>query len=249
VSALVSAANGAVAGQWEYDPFLGLIRATGPLAFVNPFLGSTKYYDWETGFYYYGYRFYDPSMGRWPNQDPIGELGGRNLYGFVGNNPVNRWDYLGLRWVFAGPPIGTIWIDDPPPPPPQYPQGFSLCQRDLAKDGNCDCVTGIGNALGGEHSYLQYVDSEGNKWGYGWAGAPTGVPESHFNPNSCKPCKANSNPLKYGSGAGKAANSASTAEIEDCIKNNPPTKPYSKFGYNCRSWAKEAAKNCGLDCN
>ena len=30
---------------------------------------------------------------------------------------------------------------------------------------------------------------------------------------------------------------------------NPPTKPYSKFKYNCKDWGKEAAKNCGLDCN
>jgi hypothetical protein len=33
----------------------------------------------------------------WPSRDPIGERGGRNLYGFVGNNGVNRWDYLGLK--------------------------------------------------------------------------------------------------------------------------------------------------------
>ena len=35
-------------------------------------------------------------MGRWLNRDPINEAGGLNLYGFVGNDPVNRWDYLGL---------------------------------------------------------------------------------------------------------------------------------------------------------
>ena len=31
--------------------------------------------------------------------DPIGERGGLNLYGFVGNDPVNRWDVLGLAFV------------------------------------------------------------------------------------------------------------------------------------------------------
>ena len=45
---------------------------------------------------YYGYRYYDPQTGRWPSRDPIGERGGMNLYGFVGNDAVNRWDYLGL---------------------------------------------------------------------------------------------------------------------------------------------------------
>ena len=43
-----------------------------------------------------GQRYYNPGTGRWLSKDPIGELGGVNLYGFVGNDAVNRWDYLGL---------------------------------------------------------------------------------------------------------------------------------------------------------
>jgi hypothetical protein len=34
--------------------------------------------------------------GRWPSRDPIGEKGGVNLYGFVGNDGVNKWDRLGM---------------------------------------------------------------------------------------------------------------------------------------------------------
>ena len=41
-------------------------------------------------------RPYDPNMGRWMSRDPIGEAGGVNLYGFVRNRPVNRWDKFGL---------------------------------------------------------------------------------------------------------------------------------------------------------
>jgi hypothetical protein len=37
----------------------------------------------------------DPLTGRWPSRDPIEERGGLNLYGFVGNDGVNRWDVLG----------------------------------------------------------------------------------------------------------------------------------------------------------
>lgn len=33
----------------------------------------------------------------WPSRDPIGERGGINLYGMVGNDSVNGWDYLGLN--------------------------------------------------------------------------------------------------------------------------------------------------------
>jgi RHS repeat-associated protein len=57
---------------------------------------STKYDDDETGLCYYGYRYCDPSTGRWLNQDPIGEAGGFNLYGFVGNDSINSIDFFGL---------------------------------------------------------------------------------------------------------------------------------------------------------
>jgi uncharacterized protein RhaS with RHS repeats len=40
--------------------------------------------------------FYNPSSGRWLSRDPIEEKGGKNLYGFVYNSPVNRFDKLGL---------------------------------------------------------------------------------------------------------------------------------------------------------
>lgn len=39
--------------------------------------------------------FYDPTIGRWASRDTIGELGGINLYGFVGNRPTVSVDVLG----------------------------------------------------------------------------------------------------------------------------------------------------------
>ena len=44
----------------------------------------------------YGYRYYNPSTGRWVSRDPIEENGGANLYAFVGNDGVSIADYLGL---------------------------------------------------------------------------------------------------------------------------------------------------------
>lgn len=41
--------------------------------------------------------FYNPSTGRWLTRDPAGENGGKNLYGFVGNAPTQRFDFLGLN--------------------------------------------------------------------------------------------------------------------------------------------------------
>ena len=40
--------------------------------------------------------FYDPTIGRFASRDPIEEEGGLNLYGFVGNNPIDQIDFLGL---------------------------------------------------------------------------------------------------------------------------------------------------------
>jgi len=45
---------------------------------------------------YYNYRHYNPADGRWVGRDPIGESGGVNLYGFVGNDGCNRVDQHGL---------------------------------------------------------------------------------------------------------------------------------------------------------
>ena len=50
----------------------------------------------NTGLYYYSFRFYDPNLQRWLNQDPITERGGINLYGVVANNPINFVDPEGL---------------------------------------------------------------------------------------------------------------------------------------------------------
>ena len=36
--------------------------------------------------------YYDSYTGRFVTRDPIGYKGGINLYGFTGNNPVNRSD-------------------------------------------------------------------------------------------------------------------------------------------------------------
>jgi hypothetical protein len=41
------------------------------------------------------YKHQDAALSRWPSRDPIEERGGINLYAFVGNDPIGRWDRLG----------------------------------------------------------------------------------------------------------------------------------------------------------
>ena len=92
----VDCSNGSVAGRRDYGPFGEAVVTTG-IAGSLPFGFSTKFEEKESGYYYYGFRYYNPSTGKWPNRDPIEERGGVNLYGMVGNNPVNLIDPLGLE--------------------------------------------------------------------------------------------------------------------------------------------------------
>ena len=102
ITAWLEAETGTVSTAMEYDAFGNLLavmpRPVGSAAAAAtiPFGFSTKYRDSETATLYYGYRDYSPSLARWLNKDPLGEAGGVNLYGFVGNDGVNWVDALGL---------------------------------------------------------------------------------------------------------------------------------------------------------
>ncbi|MCD8062491.1 MAG: hypothetical protein LUE13_09180 [Akkermansiaceae bacterium] len=84
--------------RYEYAPFGGMLTAEGDVAQNSMFRFSCEYTDDELGLIYYSYRHLNPVDGRWINRDPLVEGGGRNLYGFVGNEGMNRVDILGLVW-------------------------------------------------------------------------------------------------------------------------------------------------------
>ena len=52
-----------------------------------------------SGVRYYGYRYYQPEIGRWASRDPLEELGGLNVYAFVANSPNSLIDLLGAKKV------------------------------------------------------------------------------------------------------------------------------------------------------
>ena len=98
--------SGVVQAHYEYDAFGNTIVSNGAKVADFSHRFSTKPLDAETGLYYYGYRYYDPTTGRWPSRDPIEEEGGINLYGFVYNN-TNYWiDVLGGKPTKIGPGTG-----------------------------------------------------------------------------------------------------------------------------------------------
>jgi YD repeat-containing protein len=56
--------DGSAVAHYEYDPYGTTSAKSGLLADANPFRFSTKYFDAETGLYYYGLRFSSPGTGR-----------------------------------------------------------------------------------------------------------------------------------------------------------------------------------------
>jgi RHS repeat-associated protein len=66
----------------------------------NPLRFQGQYFDHETGLHYNRFRYYDPETGRFISKDPIGFMGGANLYQYA-PNPVEWVDPLGLskKWV------------------------------------------------------------------------------------------------------------------------------------------------------
>ena len=102
-------ASGSVAATYKYDAFGKTIAQSGPRADLFHHRFSTKCLDAETGLYYYGYRFYVPSLMRWLNRDPIEESGGLNLYGFCRNNAIVNYDRDGCAY-FAIRGLGGLPI-------------------------------------------------------------------------------------------------------------------------------------------
>jgi RHS repeat-associated protein len=78
------------------------------MAKANPIRFSTKYDDDESDLLYYGYRYYKPGTGTWPNRDPFEEQGGLNLHTFVGNDGINKVDIDGRGVVDCLSAIGEL---------------------------------------------------------------------------------------------------------------------------------------------
>ena len=91
--------DGEIVAEYAYDAFGNTIYEDGDMADVFPHRFSTKYYDAETDLYYYGYRYYSPSLGRWISRDPIGEEGGNNLFAFCKNEGLSTIDPIGRSGI------------------------------------------------------------------------------------------------------------------------------------------------------
>jgi RHS repeat-associated protein len=76
----------------------------------NPMMFAGREYDEQTRLYYNRARYYDPKMGRFIQEDPIGLAGGANLYAYASGDPVNAADPSGLCTKPLGLKPGQIGI-------------------------------------------------------------------------------------------------------------------------------------------
>ena len=105
----------------EYLPFGEIwIEETDPATGYIPFRFTSKELDEETGLYYYGARYYEPTTSRWMSPDPAGfglinpmDSDGKlradysviealNWYAYVSNNPVKYVDPTGEIHIVSG---------------------------------------------------------------------------------------------------------------------------------------------------
>ena len=87
---------------YSYDPTGNILTQTGTVP--NNWQYAGGYFNQNTGLTKFGTRYYDPTLGRWTQQDPVGGSLGNpdslNRYLYAGDDPVNVTDPSG-KYTFA----------------------------------------------------------------------------------------------------------------------------------------------------
>jgi len=91
--------------SYRYDPFGNSVSKTEAVS--NPWQFASGYLDANTGLYKFGERYYDPTLGRWTQKDPVGgslrSVNSTNPYVYAGNIPSSNVDPSGRSWgAFTG---------------------------------------------------------------------------------------------------------------------------------------------------
>lgn len=98
--------SGTIRVRYDYDPYGRRTKASGTLDADYGFTGHLVHS--TSGLHLTLFRAYDSSLGRWLSRDPLHEEGGVNLYGYVGNDPENRSDPIGL---ISAKDAANFWSD------------------------------------------------------------------------------------------------------------------------------------------
>jgi RHS repeat-associated protein len=110
--------SGTVLNHVVYDSF-GQVTSESDPTFDFRFGYTGRELDEETGMMYYRARYFDPAVGTFVGEDPLGfGAGDANLYRYVFNSPTNYTDPSGMRNAPVRPPVRQA-------PPPSYGSGAS----------------------------------------------------------------------------------------------------------------------------
>jgi len=95
----ITDATGALINSTTYDSYGHILSQSNPA--VADALGFTgREFDTETGLYYFRARYYNPDLGKFQSEDPLGfESGEENLTRYADNNPIAYLDPYGLQTV------------------------------------------------------------------------------------------------------------------------------------------------------
>jgi RHS repeat-associated protein len=104
--------NGLIEASYVYDPYGRRERRAG--TFDSHFQYASYYMHERSGLSLTGTRPYDAGLGRFISRDPIAELSGTNLYGYVGNDPASFVDPSGLLKLKGGCSINVGGFTPPP---------------------------------------------------------------------------------------------------------------------------------------
>ena len=108
--------SGAVTASRTYEAFGG----PGASSASERYAYTGREWDPETGLYYYRARYYDPKLGRFISEDPIGFDGGANAYGYVEQNPVRYFDPMGLYHCYYYVDRHTLVCEPDQPNHPRF---------------------------------------------------------------------------------------------------------------------------------
>lgn len=134
--------QGSVVWSAVYDPF-GKASITTPVQTADkPTIGSHlrlpgQYEDQETGLHYNFRRYYDPEIGRYLSEDPIGMDGGINLHLYANGDPINISDSTGELPIILIPVAFCARF-------PRICAAIFLCVRnpDKCRKGFCKVIHG-----------------------------------------------------------------------------------------------------------
>ena len=147
--------SGVTVWSATYDGF-GRAAVDAASTVTNNLRFPGQYYDAETGLHYNWMRYYDPGTGRYVMWDPIGLLGGINMYTYVQGNALRWIDPRGeiaviiKNWKAISAAVSSAYAfyklnqaseaaDRAVDAYEQADQAYADCMSGMLKGKGCDC--------------------------------------------------------------------------------------------------------------